>query len=421
MRNTARVILAAICIATACMGPAYSSEALDSVQIHGFASQGYLYTDDNDFLANTTPGTFEYNEIGINFTVEPIEKLRIGVQLFSRDLGEFDNNRVDLDWAFADYRWRDELGIRLGRFKVPRGLMLETMDLDMTRTSVFLPFSCYEIRYRAAMFTTNGINLYGNLRIGPLGSLDYSGVLGTSIFPKEALESQYEGLMEVEKNSERLFYGGRLIWNTPLKGFMLGGSYFIAEDFMAEGKLTNVFTSPIGPLGSIYPSGTKLTLNIKRSETWNAFLQLNYKKFTFTSEYNQSLPQYKASTSNPYDPFVASLIGFKGLLIENTRSAGWYAQADYQFLNWLTAAVTYGEYYMDIRDLEGKIFDPNSLGYQKDTTLSLRFDINSNWNVKLETHFIDGTALVVNAQRTLLPEDLEQNWMLFAAKTSFYF
>jgi len=43
----------------------------------------------------------------MNFNISPIDKLRVGIQLFSRDIGDTDNNRIDLDWAFADYRWRD--------------------------------------------------------------------------------------------------------------------------------------------------------------------------------------------------------------------------------------------------------------------------------------------------------------------------
>ena len=38
------------------------------VMIHGFISQGYLYSDKNDYLADTSDGTFQFNEMGINFS-----------------------------------------------------------------------------------------------------------------------------------------------------------------------------------------------------------------------------------------------------------------------------------------------------------------------------------------------------------------
>lgn len=419
-KSVMAVIIGLIVIGTV---PAKAEDILDKVQVHGFVSQGYLLTDHNNFLADTESGSFEFNEIGINFTAQPMEKLRIGVQLFSRDLGDLDNNRVDLDYAYADYRWRDELGIRIGRHKLPAGLFMDSIDLDMTRTSIFLPFSVYEPRWRAVSFSAEGVNLYGTIKAGPMGSFEYSGSLGTNIFPKESIENQFQELMEAEIISERLIYSGRLIWNTPLKGLLVGGSYLMVEDLMAEGKLRTELVSPISQLGglSLYPAGTRVKFNSSQTESWYAFLQMNIKKFTFTSEYHQMYARATLTTSNPYDPFVAYLAGFNGLSVFSPRSAGWYAQADYQFLDWLTAAATYGEYYYDTKDIEGNDSDPNYLGYQKDATVSLRFDINSNWNVKLETHFINGDALTVYATRNTLTETPEENWMLFAAKTSFYF
>jgi len=40
----------------------------DDVAIHGFISQGYLKSDHNDFLAETEKGSFQFNEMGLNFS-----------------------------------------------------------------------------------------------------------------------------------------------------------------------------------------------------------------------------------------------------------------------------------------------------------------------------------------------------------------
>ncbi len=61
------------------------------VMIHGFASQGFLQSTDNEFLGETSNGTFNFNEIGINFAVQLTDELRFGIQLFSRDLGYYDD------------------------------------------------------------------------------------------------------------------------------------------------------------------------------------------------------------------------------------------------------------------------------------------------------------------------------------------
>src|SRR4051794_10513728 len=71
-----------------------AQEAADSppfVEIHGFVSQGFLVSSQNDYLAATKKGSFEMSEVGINFTKELTPDLRIGLQLFARDLGPLGN------------------------------------------------------------------------------------------------------------------------------------------------------------------------------------------------------------------------------------------------------------------------------------------------------------------------------------------
>ena len=58
-----------------------------NVAIHGFVSQGYLKTDDVNYLAETKKGTYQFNEAGLNFNYS-LDKLRVGAQILSRDLGE---------------------------------------------------------------------------------------------------------------------------------------------------------------------------------------------------------------------------------------------------------------------------------------------------------------------------------------------
>ena len=50
---------------------------------------------------------------------------------------------MKLDWAVADYNFRQEFGIRVGRVKYPKGLYGEALDLDVIRPFVFLPMSVY--------------------------------------------------------------------------------------------------------------------------------------------------------------------------------------------------------------------------------------------------------------------------------------
>src|SRR5688572_6302511 len=60
-----------------------------AMRIHGFVSPGFIAsTHGNNFLAKTADrGSFEFAEMGINFTKPLAENLRAGMQLFTRKLG----------------------------------------------------------------------------------------------------------------------------------------------------------------------------------------------------------------------------------------------------------------------------------------------------------------------------------------------
>src|SRR5216684_4355676 len=84
-----------------------------SFQVHSFASQGYLYSNNNNFLTmRTNGGSFAMTDFGANISTQLTDKFRVGVQVFDRNVGSLGNWRPSLDWAVADYRWKDWLGIR---------------------------------------------------------------------------------------------------------------------------------------------------------------------------------------------------------------------------------------------------------------------------------------------------------------------
>ena len=74
------------------------------VQIHGTASQGYLHSDSGHLIAKN-PGspydssTFNFNEFAFNISADVTDKLRVGLQIMSRDFGPLMDNMIYLDWA----------------------------------------------------------------------------------------------------------------------------------------------------------------------------------------------------------------------------------------------------------------------------------------------------------------------------------
>ena len=102
------------------------------IEIHGFASQGAVKTTENRFLlAHSERGSVELSESGINFTATLTDRLRFGVQLCARDLGDLGNFTPNIDWFYLDYRFHDWLGVRFGRTKLPLGPYSEVNELRL--------------------------------------------------------------------------------------------------------------------------------------------------------------------------------------------------------------------------------------------------------------------------------------------------
>jgi hypothetical protein len=195
-----------------------------SVEIHAFASQGFLLSSGgNNYIdANSSHGTAQFSEIGINFTKNLGDRLRFGVQLDADDFGTTGSYAVTADWFYADYRFADWLGLRFGRVKIPFGLYNEFNDIDSARTFVLLPQSIYPQQDRNFLLAQTGGELYGYLRMGDAGALEYRAYGGT-IFINNGDVGVLSPYQITGVNTPFLL-GGRLLWETPLEGLRVGGS-----------------------------------------------------------------------------------------------------------------------------------------------------------------------------------------------------
>jgi opacity protein-like surface antigen len=97
------------------------AQSLDdlNIQIHGYATQGFLYTTQNNILTTSSSnGSPAWTEAVVNLTSQPDPKLRVGVQARYFMLGNY-GNEISLDWAQADYKFSDKFGVRFGKVKSP--------------------------------------------------------------------------------------------------------------------------------------------------------------------------------------------------------------------------------------------------------------------------------------------------------------
>jgi len=155
-------------------------ESVASVEVHGFASQGFILSTQNNYLsANSTNGSFQYSEVGLNFTKALTDNLRMGLQFFAQDLGPNGSYVPNIDWFYLDYRWKDWLGFRAGRVKIPYGLYNDIQDVDSARVPVLLPQSVYPIENSNYLLAQTGAELYGYLKSRRAGALEYAAYAGT--------------------------------------------------------------------------------------------------------------------------------------------------------------------------------------------------------------------------------------------------
>lgn len=382
---------------------AWAQAEPDDLQVHGFVSQGYIKTTKHNYLGPTErdQGSFDFTEVGINFTKPLGDKLRVGLQVFAHDLGPLGNYQPQLDWYYLDYRAFDWLGIRAGKTKLPFGLYNESNDIDAGRVPVLLPQSVYPVTSRESLFAQTGGELYGDVPLGGAGSLEYRLYGGTIFINVEEVSDQLRGF-DVPYDA-----GGRLMWRAPLEGLQLGGSLqMLRFDFdltlTPEQRMTYEMA---GQLPADFDGVVRARIPIK---LWVASAEYQRERLLLAVEYMRSYFHYTIN-----------------LLMPQTRvkSQAGYVMASYQVTPWFTPGVYYSLSLPSFNSPRAPGTDQNPpSSYQHDLALTLRYDITQNWLVKLEGHYMHGTAGLTAALNDNRPLDsLSEDWGAFLVKTTAYF
>jgi hypothetical protein len=366
---------------------------LPPVDFHGFASQGLLYSGNYNYLGESTRGSFNFTEVGLNISFNPFPRTRIAAQGFAYDVGRAGEYDAVLDYALAEYTFNDYFGIRAGRIRRPQGIYNHIQDVDVARTFVLLPQGIYDARWRDFYVSLDGGEIFGTLPLKQAGSLSYdiyagtinpSGDGGAALQIRDSLPS-YGHLDSID--SAKMF-GGQLWWNTPVEGLRLG----------AAGGLVPVFnftTTIRTPAGSFRPN----------NRTEAVFQQYSaeylWKAWTFQTEFYLR-DFYPEAAGAP-----------------ETHSFSWYASAAYRFNKWIEAGSYYTEYYGDIHNRSGAGLPFPSDASQKDAALALRFDLTERWIFKVEGHYIRGTSLLQdNANNPVRNND---GWWMIGVKSTISF
>lgn len=350
-----------------------------AIQIHGFASQGALLSSRNNFLAMTERGSFEFAEAALTITKQLDSKLRVGFQLFARDLGPIGNYSAKFDWFNIDYRWRDWLGVRAGRVKIPWGLYNDSADVDAAHAVVLLPQSVYSITSREFLLAQTGVELYGYHPIGSLGALDYRAFVGAVYF-----ELSPSPTVMYSNEDMRYIAGARVVWETPAEGLRVVASGYRME-FSADAVQQGV-PFPLHPTQ-------------------------RQKGFLFSFEYSADALVFSGEYGRSYADLTIPIPDMPPVLQSYASEAG-YLMASYRLTPWLQPAMYHSVSYPNIEDRDG----PER--HTHDSALSLRIDVTSNFILKLEGHSIRGTS---SLSEILNPDGRKNLWYLLAAKATAYF
>ncbi len=344
------------------------------IQVHGFASQGFAYGSDNNYLTmDTSNGSFAFTDAGFNMSTLLTDHFRIGAQVYDRNIGQLGNFHPNLDWAYGDYRFTDWFGIRIGKVKTALGLYNDTQDEEFLYTWAMLPQSVYPLDLRSATLAHTGADVYGRVPLGSLGTLNYTGYWGLRSFDK------YGGIYFFSKDSgfpidrdSGHVEGADLRWNPPVSGLLLGASTISLSE-----SRTGHYT-PVSTFTGDY------TVSPDPDYVIDGYGDYTYRRWHFSGEFRREFSPLKLTSSN-----------FPGLvtIYEGESNKSGFVSMAFRISKRIELGTYHSRYYVDHPNTPA---DPDS-NHIYDETATLRFDIKRWWDFKVEGHFIQGYGDVFSA------------------------
>jgi hypothetical protein len=282
---------------------------------------------------------------------------------------------------------------------------METIDLDMLRTYIFLPQSIYSDSMRDTLIAVNGIGVYGYVPLGGLGDLTYQALYGETGIATDGTMALY---MESEANSRLIDVKSHPVlrlhteWMPPFEGIRLTGSVMLTDIELRYVTTEQTFWASESGI----PVGWEFPYLMDNMMIVGTGLEIARERLVFLAEYEY----FETNVTQDREEW------------ERYRSAGGYIGLTYRFTDRFDLGTYYSLYYDDLDDRKGEQYEaaglPNYAAWQKDWTVTARADMNEYWILKGEIHVIDGTALLLNQHN---PEGTERESVLFAVKATYSF
>ena len=364
------------------------------VQVHSFFTQGYGYSNDNNYLTmKTSQGSFAMTDGGANVSTQINDKLRVGAQVYFYNVGDLGKWHPIFDWGYVDYKFNSYFGVRAGKVKTVLGLNNDTQDLSFLHTWALMPQSVYPLDLRAANIAHTGLDLYGNVPLHTAGSLGYTLYAGLASIDKYGGYYYAAGSAATVTGVRQQVTGGDLRWNTPITGLMFGSSVSIKkthDDLMLTG-------------------GIPIWARTDPERIVAGYADFTHGNWHFSAEgrsdHSVLLTKgiYPGGAESPYDQSFTA----------------WYVTAAYR----VNKRLEVGTYRSMFDCATSTPLDPNS-NHINDQVVTARVDLTKFWNVKAEGHFIQGYGDLY-AARGFYPIDnttgLKPNTNLLVLRASWYF
>lgn len=380
------------------------SDSLGGLEIHGALSQGFLLSDrHNYFFTHSEDGTFEWNDMALNFSKRLNENLTASLQLYARDFGDLSNHNIEVDFAFFDYVWRDWLGMRVGRVKTPFGFYNNTRDIDALHNWALPPQALYEIATRSFWINHDGVDLYGHLSHDKIGSLDYVLYAGAVTLPEDGgLEKTFEVVDGIQLDDDNSYTLGAdlKLRSGYVPGLTLSGSAQYLHFHYQGGNTTHVHGGGglpvyVDVIGDSEEPYLRFTGGLEY--VWN--------RFRLVAEYKREYIEMRTKISGP----------FTSTRIRKWRIPAFYVAGSYRFTDWFELGTYYSHYVSNSLSADNDDAD----NYFEDIALTTRFDFNEHVYMKVEGHRLHGREAFMPADSN--SSDHADSWNLLAIKAGLTF
>lgn len=348
-------------------------------QVHGFLSQAAFHTSDNNIAGDSDDGiSTDFNEAGLNGSLNLPYQLRVAGQIMARNAGNYDNGELRTDYFNIDWQYLtrpgSRAGVRVGRVRNAFGLYNETRDVAHTRPSITLPSVIYLEQARDLNISRDGVGLYSDIFTdrGTLAIEAGAGLARVSDrLVKEALWAEGKGIEPDDAKISML----ALSWEDAAGHWRFSFSqYHITSD--VEFALGSFIPGIDLIFEGDFVMDTSLLSAQYSAERWQ--LTMEWLRFDYDLDLD----------------FVARRYPGEGAYLQYN----WLFSPSWQI---------YGRYEYGVMDRHNRngssmeqfcgdaVLDdycrPRHGGYRRDTSIGLRWDINAQWMTAIEAHYVEGT------------------------------